>query len=550
MTSLSSPQEPSDGLTSLEAEVIEAVFEFQPGYAVFLGLHEYDGRLPDLSSPATQAWARQARELHGRVVHSNGSDPRRDRTYDRMLLGLLLEGPLFDIEESHELERNPMSYVGQLSLTPYLVRNYCPAPRRLEAMTRILGGIPRLIDTARQRLTNPLPAPFIQLALTIVEGLPSHFAEAQEFANRSSNGGAAEFARVRTEGEAILAEFANQLKEEYLPKATPDFALGPARYQKLLWVREGLRTPASEILQRGWEDLRRNQARLEKLAQGHQPKVTVGELLEESFREHATASGLIPRAESFVEETRSFVRTHDLVTIPEPSACRVSETPSYGRALSTASMDPPGPFDELNEEGIFYVTPVDPAWPPERQEEWLRSLNDATLKITTIHEVFPGHYLQFLHFRAIPSSLARKTYLSAAFTEGWAHYCEQLAIEQGLANGRASTEVAQIHDALLRDCRLIASVGLHTQGYTIDWATQLFRTEAHLEEFPAQREAIRGTFNPEYFVYTLGKLAILDVRGKYLQTRFGGSLKAFHDRILAFGCPPVGFLDELLATSN
>ncbi|MGA7924082.1 MAG: DUF885 domain-containing protein [Thermoplasmata archaeon] len=550
MTSTLPPQEPSDGLTSLESEIVQTVFNFQPGYAVFLGLHDYDGRLPDLSPAATASWARRARELHGKVTRTDEFEQPSDRTYDRILLGLLLEGPLFDIEESHELERNPMSYVGQISLTPYLVRHYCPAPQRVASMTRILGGIPRLIETARQRLMDPLPVPFVQLALTIVEGFPSHFAEAQAFANRVSNGEAVEMSHARTEGEAVLADFAKELREEYLPTATPDFALGPARYQKLLWVREGIRTPAAEILQRGWDDLRRNQVRLEKLALERQPKVTVVELLDESFRQHATADGLILRAESFVEETRSFVRSHDLVTIPEPSRCRVTETPSYGRAMSTASMDPPGPFDELSEEGIFYVTPVDPSWPPERQEEWLRSLNDATLKITTIHEVFPGHYLQFLHFRATRSSLARKSYLSAAFTEGWAHYCEQLAIEQGLAKGGSSAEVAQIHDALLRDCRLIASVGLHTQGYTIDWATQLFRTEAHLEEFPAQREAIRGTFNPEYFVYTLGKLAILDVRGKYLHSRFGGSLKRFHDRILGFGCPPVGFLDVLLSAPN
>jgi len=210
-------------------------------------------------------------------------------------------------------------------------------------------------------------------------------------------------------------------------------------------------------------------------------------------------------------------------------------------------MNPPGPFDVGETDGIYYVTPVDASWTAERQEEWLRSLNDAMLRNITVHEVYPGHYLQFLHFRAKGSTLARRVYLSASFSEGWAHYCEQLAIEAGLGAGSPDAELAQIHDALLRDCRLIASVGLHTGGWTLKQATELFQREAHFETLPAEREAIRGTFNPEYFCYTLGKLAILDARSKLLASQFGGSLRAFHDRLLGFGCPPIGVLETLLS---
>jgi uncharacterized protein (DUF885 family) len=209
-------------------------------------------------------------------------------------------------------------------------------------------------------------------------------------------------------------------------------------------------------------------------------------------------------------------------------------------------MNPPGPFDTGGSEGIYYVTPVDPTWPAERQEEWLRSLNRTMLKNITVHEVYPGHYLQFLHFRSARASLARKVYLSPSFTEGWAHYCEQLAIEAGLGGSDWKAEVAQIHDALLRDCRLIASVGLHTGGMTLAEATGLFVQKAHFERLPAEREAIRGTFNPEYYCYTLGKLRILEARASLLATEFHGSLKTFHDRLLATGAPPVGLLETLL----
>jgi len=164
----------------------------------------------------------------------------------------------------------------------------------------------------------------------------------------------------------------------------------------------------------------------------------------------------------------------------------------------------------------------------------------------TVHEVYPGHYLQFLHFRARPASLARKAYLSPSFVEGWAHYTEQLAIEAGWDGGRREAEIAQLHDALLRDCRLLSSIGLHTEHWSVEQATELFQRAAHFEQLPAQREAIRGTFNPEYFCYTLGKLRILQARRRFLASKFHGSLREFHDALLGSGCPPVGLIDRVL----
>jgi len=166
-----------------------------------------------------------------------------------------------------------------------------------------------------------------------------------------------------------------------------------------------------------------------------------------------------------------------------------------------------------------------------------------------VHEVYPGHYLQALHFRAHAGSLARKIYLSPSYEEGWAHYCEQLVIEAGLGAGGMAAEVVQILDALLRDCRLLASIRMHTQGWTVERATTLFEKEAYLDPLPAEREAVRGTYDPEYFCYTLGKLAILDVRKRLLAGRFAGNLRAFHDALLRYGCPPVGLLDSLLESA-
>ncbi len=532
-----------EAVDELERRIVDHLFELQPSYAVSLGLHDYDGRVPDLSGVSTERWAATADRLLAELAALDTASLSPDRRIDAFLLRLLLESPLFDLRDSHELDRNPMAYVGSVSLTPYLAREYAPAARRIAAIAHLLAEVPRLLGYGRERLRPPLPKPFVDLSLAIGGGLPAHLAEAQAFADRADLG--PEIARARAVAEPAIAEFLTWLRDEHLPRATADFALGGNRFQRLLFVREGIEAPFDEVRRAGQADLARNQARLAEIAQ--EERSPVEELFGRLNRDHPSASNLLGTARTYVEETRRFVSDRKLASIPEPAVCRVEETPVWGRALSTASMNPPGPFDTASSEGIYYVTPVDPAWTATQAEEWLRSLNFAMLRNITVHEVFPGHYLQFLHFRRSSGSLARKVYLSPSFVEGWAHYAEQLAIEQGLGRETHAAEVAQIHDALLRDCRLLASIGLHTGKMGLEAATQLFQREGHFERLPAEREAIRGTFNPEYFCYTLGKIAILNSRSRFLSSRFGGDLGAFHDRLLAFGCPPIGLLDTLFA---
>jgi uncharacterized protein (DUF885 family) len=531
---------------NLEREIVHHLFRLQPSYAVGLGLHEYDGRVPDLSTPATDAWAVAADGLLGRLRRVDAASLPAPRSVDRFLLELLLESPLFDLREGRDLDRNPMSYVGTVSLTPYLVRDYAPVAQRVAAIVAILEAVPALLDVGRRRLKGPLPKPFVELAIAIGGGLPAHFGEAEEFAARADLGSTV--AAARGTAEVAVSAFLGWLRDECLPRSTPEFALGAHRYQRLLYVREGIEVPIEEMRRAGIADLARNQARLDEIARAE--SASIDALLDRLSRDHPAAADVLAAARQYVDETRRFVVDRELATIPEPAACRVEETPIWGRALSTASMNPPGPFDTGPTDGIYYVTPVDPKWTPAQQEEWLRSFNRSLLRNITVHEVYPGHYLQFLHFHRQPGSLARKVYLSPSFVEGWAHYTEQLAIEQGIGRGSTDAEVAELHDALLRDCRLLASIGLHTRGMSLEDATQLFQREAHFERLPAEREAIRGTFNPEYYCYTLGKLAILNARSRLLGSRFGGSLRAFHDAVLGFGCPPVGLLDSLLAAPS
>ncbi len=533
---------PANDLDTLEREVVDHLFELSPGYAVALGLHDYDGRLPDLSSSSTDRWASEADRLLARLDALGSAGLPAARETDRLLLRLLLESPLFDLREGRDLERNPMAYVGVFSLTSYIARDYAPARDRVGAIVRTLEGAERIFEAGRHRLQGPLPRAFVELAIMVGSGLPVHFAEGEEFASRHGLGPSV--ARVRPAAEAAVAGFVAWLKEKELPRANDAFALGPERFQKLLRVREGLNTPVAEVRRSGEADLARNHARLAEIAR--EAGTTPAELFRRLGDDHPAAGEVLDTARGYVEATKEFVAQKDLVSIPASAVCRVEETPPYNRALTTASMSPPGPFDTKAAEGIYFVTLVDPAWTEQQQSEWLRSLSRPMLKNITVHEVYPGHYLQFLHFREKGGSLARKVFLSSSFTEGWAHYTEQLAIEAGLDGKDRKAELAQIHDALLRDCRLLASIGLHTEGWSIEHATRLFEEKALFEHHPAYREAMRGTFNPEYFCYTLGKLAILDARARWLSTKFGGRLRPFHDALLAGGCPPIGFLDRIL----
>jgi uncharacterized protein (DUF885 family) len=536
--------ESTDPLSFLEKEVVAHLFLARPTLAAYLGLHQYDGLLPDLSPESTGRWAATARGLLRQLNEVEESDLTPARRLDRNLLKLLLEGSLFDLEETRELDRNPMSFLFQPDLTNYLARDYAPVADRVAGIVRILVSVPSLLETAKARLEPVLPRPFVTLSIQIASGLPAHFEEGEAFAGTGSAALREEVHKAREGADAAVRSFADWLRAERLPQATDDFALGLERFGRLLWVREGLTMPVHEVLRRGRADLARNQNRLAEIAR--REGVTVDQLIAGLYEKHPSPEELLPLVRQLTDETREFVRAKDLVTIPEPEACHVRETPPWARDLWTAAMNPPGPF-EKPVDGIYWVTSVDPKWTPTQAEGWMRTLNHAMLKNTTVHEVWPGHYLQSLHFRKTSQTLVRKVWSSYSFTEGWAHYCEQAALEAGFDGRSTSAEVTQLHDALLRDGRLIVSIGMHTQGMSVAEAARFLRTEAHLEELHAEREAIRGTYNPEYFCYTLGKLAILDVRSKYLESKFHSSLKAFHDTLLGFGTPPIGFLDALLA---
>jgi uncharacterized protein (DUF885 family) len=277
------------------------------------------------------------------------------------------------------------------------------------------------------------------------------------------------------------------------------------------------------------------------------------EVFKEIQKDHPTADGLIPDTRKGLEAIRQFVVEHRIITIPSPVRAKVEETPQYLRATSFASMDTPGPFERKATEAYYYVTPVEADWTPKQKDEWLTAFNYYTTDIVTIHEAYPGHYVQFLCLNASPATKLEKIFGGYAFIEGWAHYSEQMLVDEGFGANAADPlktakyRLAQADEALLRLCRWCVSIKTHCEGMSLDDATKFFEDNCYYEHKPAYQEALRGTFDPGYLFYTVGKLEILKLRRDWQKQEGANfSLQKFHDELLRHGAPPIRLLREVM----
>jgi uncharacterized protein (DUF885 family) len=458
--------------------------------------------------------------------------------------------------------------VNELDVSPYLIRDFKPLEDRFADITAIIRKAPDHFEAARRNLATTLPKPFVETAIDSANGAASFLEK-----DCGKAAGDLKDAKVRAEFEAAMKPavaafrgYADWLKTEKLPHANNGYALGRAKYMEMLRAEFIEMTP-EQILEVGMRELHVEQARFKAAAAEIDPKLSPMEAARVIQRDHPTATGLIPDARKNLEEIRKFLIDHKIITIPSEQRALVEETLPPFRATSFASMSTPGTFEKPGMAAYYYVTPVEPVWTEKQAEEWLGAFNYYTLDVVSIHEAYPGHYVQFLCWNAAPLSTAQKvlptaTYSSGsyAFVEGWAHYTEQMMLEQGFgqpadpANASESEReraakyrLAQSSEALLRLCRLCCSIKLHCQNASVEEATKFIIENAYYEEKPAQSEATRGTYDPGYLYYTLGKLMILKLREDWrAQEGPNYSLQRFHDEFLRHGAPPVPLMRQLM----
>jgi uncharacterized protein (DUF885 family) len=559
LTSTFGLQTPDQEYEAVAEEFIKGYFAARPLLGTSMGLHEYDGKITDYSRLALDAELFRLKKYEDRLQKFELNKLSQRQSIDLRVLQAGIRKEIFQREAMQIFERDPMVYARAADVNVYIKRNFAPLEDRVHSIIAIESQVPNILIAAKTNLDPVLPKPKVELAIQIAKGsadfLRKNLVEA--IADLKDERLRSEFSESNRKAAGALVDYAGWLERERLPRATADFALGEEKFHRMLLETELVDLPPDKILEAGLTQLRKEQKVFADAAQKIDPEKSPAEVFKSIQAEHPTPDSLLADINKDLEGIRKFVVTRKLVTIPSEIRARVKETPQYRRATSFASMDTPGAFEKRATEAYYYVTPPEDDWPPLQKDEWLTAFNFYTADVVSIHEVYPGHYVQFLRLNASPATKVEKIFGSYAFVEGWAHYCEKLMIDEGYGTVAAPNaddvkraakyRIAQADEAMLRLCRLCVAIKMHIQNMTVEEATKFFEDNCYYEEKPAHAEAMRGTFDPGYLNYTLGKLQILKLRDDY-KAQEGANYSAlkFHNELLNHGMPPIRLLREIM----
>jgi hypothetical protein len=523
-------------------EYLAWLHETHPTNATFDGVHLHDDLLEDLSRQAIDG---QIRALGGFARRLAAIDPTRLTEIERLErppLDASIRARLFELEQVRTWERNPQFYGDLLStsLAGQVLFQYAPIAERARRVLSKLRQVPRLMQAARDNIKDP-PGIFVKVGLEslrgaqrfIEEDLPRALADVDDLHLLGDLSDAA------TEAAHAIGACTEYLEQDVAPRAKGTFRLGRTTFEQKLLLEEGIGLDADRLLAIAMRELHATQEEFARAAarlDGGNP----ADAWARTKKAHPSAGELVSVAQEQLDELATFITRNDLVTVPEGGQVRVAPTPRFYR-WTFASMWTPGPFESRPLTAFYYITDVDRTWPAERQEEHLRDFNYGALWAISIHEVYPGHFLHYQHLRQLSSTLRRSIlFSSAAMVEGWAHYAEQMMIEAGFRRNDPAVRLGQLAESLIRLCRLVVGLRLHCEDLSVEQGVRFFRDEAYLEESSARREAERGTFDPSYVLYSLGKLMTLKLRDDCKAASTGRfSLRDFHDTLLGNGTVPL-----------
>jgi uncharacterized protein (DUF885 family) len=534
---------------AVAASVLQAYYQHNPTRATGLGLHEYDGRLEDYSRAGLEselAGLRRLRE-HLRAIDPGGLTLAN--RLDREFLLHVIDAQLLRGESVRALERDPDVYSSGLTNSAYslIKRDYAPAAQRLRSLIERERSMPAVLQESRRNLENP-PRIYTEIAIEQLDGNQNFFRTAlvDAFAGVDDAALKTQFKRTNDAVIAALGAYKTWLQQDLLPRSHGDFALGADLYRRLLEADEMIDTPLDQLLAIAAADLAKNQADFKATARRIDASKPPLEVLASLQADHPAPDRLLAVTQAELDSLGRFMTERHIVTIPAAQPARVQETPPFMRATTSASMDTPGPFERGHLNGFYSMTLPDPAWSAEETEDFMRQWFYPLISNVSVHEVWPGHYLQFLYAKNFPSDV-RKVFRAASNSEGWAHYCEQMVIDEGFHADDPRYRLAQLQDALLRDARFIVGIRMHTQGMSFDQAVAFFEQDGYQPRPVAISETKRGTSDATYGYYTMGKLAILKLRDDYRANQGTAySLQKFHDAFIALGPLPLPLVREAL----
>lgn len=512
---------------------IERYFVTHPTFAVNAGRHEFDGKLPDMSEAGLKRESTRLRTERERAVAFDPATLDERQRLERDNLIANIDGELFFTDSAGFPYKSPLVY--SMDPSVYITRPYAPLPQRMRAYIDYLNAIPTVLAQARANLRTPLARPYIDVSKNVFSGYASYFKNDVPAVFQSVTDARlqSDFRTATDRTVKAMEDFAAWLDAQ-TPQATNNYALGPELFRMMLFTTERVDIPLDELEQIGRRDLERNLAALRSACAQYAPGATVQQCVDRA-NTSKPEGGPVAVAREQLTTLRKFVADHDIVSIPGTEEAKVEEAPPYNRN-NFAYIDIPGPF-EKNMPSVYYIAPPDPTWTPEVQRAYIPGKAD--LLFTSVHEVWPGHFLQFLHANRAGSKFGQ-LFVGYAFAEGWAHYTEEMMWEAGLGDGDPETHIGQLLNALLRDVRFISAIGLHTKGMTVEESERMFRELAYQDPGNAEQQARRGTYDPGYLNYTMGKLMIMKLRDDWTRTRGGRTAwKEFHNKFLAYGGPPI-----------
>jgi hypothetical protein len=530
-------------------EYFEARYAFRPTEGTAQGFHQYDTKLPNLSRRSIEARIAELKRELARLGSFDRAKLSFDERIDAELLESQIQGELLTLETLRPWENNPMQYAGLPggAVNGLMKRDFAPVSQRLRSAIARMKGIPAVYAAARENVKNP-PKEFTDLAIRMSRGSVGFFERSVAAWGKDAAGADTDLARQFEEANAsVIAagrEFATWLEKDLKTRSNGRYAIGEAHFLAKLKYDDMVEMTLAQLLARGEGQLAKDYTAFVQTAKTIDPTKTPAEVMKSLSDDHPSAEDLIPVVARSVEEARQFVVDKGLVTIPSEVRPKVEETPPFARAGSFASMDTPGAYETKATEAFYYVTPVEKDWDLKHREEHLRLYNRYVVAMIDVHEVWPGHYLQFLYAPRFPTK-ARKLLFCGTNAEGWAHYAEQMTVDEGFGGGDPKIRLAQLQEALLRDCRYVVGVKLHTQGMTVEDGAKIFVEKGFQEPANAYEEARRGAYNPTYLYYTLGKLQIQELRDEYRKSK-NATLRQFHDAFVAQGALPIPLVRRLL----
>ena len=534
-------QDETEKFTALAAAYLENRFQLNPTTAVSAGRHEFDGVIGDLSREAFKAKADYYREVRGQLNALDEAALSVEHRFERELLIFAIDRALYYIEEERRPFKNIAYYRGILSPDTYVDREYAPLAVRQRALTKWAQNVPKALLQVRANLEVPMPRPFVELAVGYFRGMarfltndvPPLFAGAGEVSEQEAlQSGLSRAAAAFTDAGAWA--------EGLRASATDDYALSPDGFSNMLLKTELIDLPLAEVKRLGEEDLAANLARVRAACAQIAPGDALYDCVQKA-NSQKPEGGPVARGQQQLGELKAFLVEKDLVSIPSDDQALVAQAPPHRRS-NLAYIRRPGPFDPPGLPSIYYIAPPDPSWTAEQQVAYIPG--EAQLLFISVHEVWPGHFLQGLHTREHPRH-SFKLLRSYANSEGFSHYAEQLMWEAGLRSDPVS-EIGLLMGLLTRNVRYMSAVGLHTEGMSVAESEALFISAALTSDGRAKRQAARGTYDPEYLKYTLGKILILKMRDRWVAEHGADSLKAFHDRFLSYGTAPLPLIEKYM----